>query len=146
MPLEGNQPSQSFWKLSGLPKYTPHFSGSSPVTSPKLLSLRISSEVSKRGWWSQVASFLHPFSYPPMRRGTQFWGSFLAVFSGLLVGNPLPANPFSKPLILRANPEAPRKFPRLSRSFLDLPRNDRPGGQALSLRSLTPLMTRKDFF
>ena len=39
-----------------------------------------------------------------------------------------------------SNPEVPRKFPRLSRKFPALPRKfrDFPGGQPLSLGSLTP--------
>ena len=41
---------------------------------------------------------------------------------------------------LNNNPEVPRKFPRLPRKFPGLPRKflDLPGGQPLSLRSLTP--------
>ena len=41
---------------------------------------------------------------------------------------------------LNSNPEVPRKFPRLPRKFPRLPRKfpDFPGGQPLSLGSLTP--------
>ena len=41
---------------------------------------------------------------------------------------------------LNSNPEVPRKFPKLSRKFPKLPRKfrDFPGGQPLSLGSLTP--------
>ena len=37
--LGGCQTSQTFWKLPGLPRISPHFPGSSPATSPELLSL-----------------------------------------------------------------------------------------------------------
>ena len=41
---------------------------------------------------------------------------------------------------LNSNPEVPRKFPKLPRKFPKLPRKlpDFPGGQSLSLGSLTP--------
>ena len=41
---------------------------------------------------------------------------------------------------LNSNPEVPRKFPKLPRKFPNLPRKfrDFPGGQPLSLGSLTP--------
>ena len=48
---------------------------------------------------------------------------------------------------LNSNPEVPRKFPKLPRKFPKLRRKlrDFPGGQPLSLGSLTPLLTHKNF-
>ena len=46
-----------------------------------------------------VPFFLCP---PPRRRGTHFWRTFWALFGGLFVANPLPPNPFSKPLTVLA--------------------------------------------
>ena len=78
---------------------------------PKKRGASLKSEVSKRGWRTEgvgarkslpyhrfSAFFCTLFPMPPfMIRRSQFWGTNFAVFWVLL---PLPANPFSKPLIL----------------------------------------------
>ena len=50
--------------------------------------------------------FSAPFFLCPLRRrGTRFWRTFLALFGGLLVANPLPPTPFRN---LRCFPDPPR--------------------------------------
>ena len=66
-----------------------------------------SSDVSKRGWWSEAvvanktflcqrlkALFCTSFPICPLRRrGTHYWRLFWAVFGCLFVANPLPPTP-----------------------------------------------------
>ena len=48
--------------------------------------------------WIQAFSLPHVPMPPYMSRRTQLWGTIFAVFWALLVHQPPPTNPFSKPL------------------------------------------------